>query len=109
MAPLIPSGKRVSGLFLFLVTFVNIASAQGLTCAGTAVTPLVRAEGLAERLGDVVLECSGGAPGAVIKENLTVFLSVNNTNQLLTNGVLDAQLTVDTGAGPVPSVSPRPA
>jgi len=86
-----------------------MASAQGLTCAGTAVTPLVRAEGLAERLGDVVLECSGGAPGAVIKENLTVFLSVNNTNQLLTNGVLDAQLTVDTGAGPVPSVSPRPA
>src|ERR1019366_1720728 len=34
----------------------------------------VRAEGLTERLGDIVLQCSGSVPGAVFTGNFTLYL-----------------------------------
>ncbi|MGH9722780.1 MAG: hypothetical protein ACRD8O_21435, partial [Bryobacteraceae bacterium] len=62
---------------------------------------LVHAEGLAERMGDIVFSCSGGAPGSVVTGNLTFFLSVNVTNRVSSTNVLDTRLTVNTGSGPV--------
>ena len=66
-------------------------------CNVSAVPPLVHAEGLAERLGDIILSCTGQA-GRVVQGNLTVNLNTTVTNRL-TSGKLDAALTVDTGSG----------
>jgi uncharacterized protein (TIGR03437 family) len=63
----------------------------------------VRAEGLTERMGDIVLTCSGGTPGLIFSGNLTVLLTVDVTNKLGANNVVDAQLSVDTGSGPTPA------
>jgi uncharacterized protein (TIGR03437 family) len=81
-------------------SFVSIAGAAGLTCTPSAVTPTLHAEGLAERLGDILLMCTDGQPGPV-SGNLNVFLNVNITNKLTPQNFADAVLTVDTGAGPV--------
>ncbi len=77
------------------------AAAASLSCINSAVPTLIRTEGLAERLGDIVLNCSLGAPGGTVSGNLTVFLPANVTNKLSSGGTLDAILTVDTGSGPV--------
>ena len=42
----------------------------------------VRAEGLTERLGDIVLQCSGSNPGTVFSGNFTLFLPVTITNRV---------------------------
>jgi uncharacterized protein (TIGR03437 family) len=63
----------------------------------------VRAEGIAERVGDIVLSCSGGKPATVVTGNLTFFLNVNVTNKLASGVLTDVLLTIDTGAGPVPA------
>ncbi|MGC9971152.1 MAG: hypothetical protein ABSE56_11245 [Bryobacteraceae bacterium] len=60
----------------------------------------VRSEGLTEEMGDIVLLCAGGTPGATISEPLYVFLSVPITNRASSDGVVDVILTVDTGSGP---------
>ena len=85
-------------LFLFLVVSSSLASA--LTCQPTSVTPVLHAEGLSERLGDIVIACSDGPPGP-LGGNLNVILNVNVTNKLTAQGNADAVLTVDTGAGPL--------
>ena len=64
---------------------------------------MVHAEGVTEKMGDVILNCTGGAPSTVVMVNLTVFLTVNVTNKLAPNHLTDVQLTVDTGSGPVPA------
>src|SRR5579862_3223285 len=72
-----------------------------LVCVPSAVQVPVAAEGLTEPLGDIVLSCSHGTPGATVTGNLTVFLSVNITNKIAANNATDAIVTLDTGAGPV--------
>jgi uncharacterized protein (TIGR03437 family) len=60
----------------------------------------VRTEGLAERIGDIVLQCSGSNPGAVFSGNLAVFLPVSVTNRVNSNNITaDANLDVDYGSG----------
>ena len=64
----------------------------------------VRAEGLTERMGDIVVQCSGSSPGAVLSGNLTIFLPVSITNRVDSNNLTqDAVLFVDYGSGFVPS------
>ncbi len=67
------------------------ASAQqqfpSLSCVSNAgATPLVRAEGLTELVGDVVLNCTGGTPtpaGSLVPlVNLQIFLNTNVTSRL---------------------------
>ena len=87
------------GLTLALFQFSYAAS---LTCSQTAVPPVVKGEGIAERTGDILFNCSGGAPGAVVTGNLSIFLTVNITNRVVGNTVSGVDFTVDTGAGPVP-------
>jgi len=97
--------KRLTGLFIPLSIGCGLACAQNaLQCApSTAVSKLVLSEGLAEPVGDIVLACSGGTAGAHVIDNLAVFLNVNITNRVSANNLADAQLTVDTGTGPVPA------
>lgn len=81
-----------------------------LTCTANAVPALVRLEGLTERVGDTVLNCSGGQPGAQVQLNLTVFLSANITNKISPTGTQDVNLTIDSGAGPIyAGMDPIPA
>jgi hypothetical protein len=78
-------------LLAILLVVGSVASAQVVTpafqcTANAGVTPLVRAEGLAELVGDVVLNCTGGTPtatGNVPKVNVRIFLNVNVTSWLL--------------------------
>ena len=86
---------------------VSQAAAASLSCINSAVPTVIRTEGLAERLGDIVLNCSQGAPAGTVSGNLIVFLPANVTNKLSASGTLDAILTIDTGSGPVSAgVSP---
>jgi hypothetical protein len=64
------------------------ASAQPVVCnTSVSVTPIVRAEGLAELVGDLVLYCTGGTPTTpgkpVPQVNITVFLNTNITSKVL--------------------------
>jgi uncharacterized protein (TIGR03437 family) len=65
-------------------------------------------EGIAEKLGDVVIDCRGGVPGQVHEGNLTILLPVSVSNRLSGDNTLDATLTINMGAGPVPSVAATP-
>ena len=82
-----------------LALFAGLASAQvggggtnggPLTCTATvAVPPALRAEGMTETIGDIVITCAGGtatADGAAIPTaNFTVSLGTNVTSRLLGN------------------------
>ncbi len=72
-----------------------------INCTANAVPAQVRIEGITERVGDIVLNCSGGPPGAQVQLNLTLFLSTNITNKISQSGTQDVNLTIDTGGGPV--------
>src|SRR5258705_5540694 len=95
----------LSALFVF---WAGVAQPQStpLSCATGAVNPPVRAEGITETLGDILLICSGGSPGSMITLNLAIFLNVGITNRISTTNATDVSLTVDTGSGPVPATVP---
>jgi hypothetical protein len=70
-------------------------------CTANAGNPtIVRAEGLTELVGDMLLNCNGGTPtlaGAAIPlSNVTVFLNTNITSRLLNSSNLsEATLMID--------------
>jgi uncharacterized protein (TIGR03437 family) len=88
---------------LLLIVTALAASAQpasGVNCLATAVPTIVRTEGLSERVGDMLLNCSGGAPAATIRGELTLIsFSGPITNKTLPNGALDIILTASSGSG----------
>jgi uncharacterized protein (TIGR03437 family) len=99
-----------------LLTFAAIASASLfgqasiLSCQASANPPVVRAEGITERTGDINLNCFGGQPNAVITGNLNIFLNVAITNRIRNDGTADAILQIDNGGGFVPvNVPVRPS
>ena len=57
-----------------------------LTCQATAVPPVVRAEGIAELVGDIVLACTATdaafSPASAFLVNVSVSLNVNVTNNI---------------------------
>jgi hypothetical protein len=79
------------------------ASAQvtpSLTCTSNAgATPLVRAEGLSELVGDVVLNCTGGvvtpALAAVPQVNIQIFLNTNITSRIVADPASEALILID--------------
>jgi len=88
--------KEMSGFrkaFLLTATLAvaaSVASAQvnPLQCvANSGITPPVRAEGVAEEVGQVVITCTGGTSTAVNQPiptfNVQIFLSTNVTSKLL--------------------------
>src|ERR1700693_3567763 len=91
-------GKILTSLLFLLLTVSLGYSQSALICIPSAVPTIVHSEGLSERVGDIVLSCSGGTPGVTISGNLTVFLTVDVTNKLAANNA-----AVDTGSGPSPS------
>jgi hypothetical protein len=79
------------------------ASAQitpALQCTfNAAVTPTVRAEGLTELVGDIVLNCNGGTPTqpglTVPQANITVFLSANLTSRITLSPFTEVLMIMD--------------
>lgn len=99
-----PSGKY-GGPFLLLLLLTSsfsaaYAQASSLACALSAASPLLHAEGVSEKLGDILLQCSGGTAGTVVSGNLTVFLPVGITNRVTPDGVApEVALSYETAAG----------
>jgi uncharacterized protein (TIGR03437 family) len=106
MGPHTLTGKRAVPLVALLALAIGPALAQTQpSCVVTAVPLPVRAEGLTERVGDILLQCSGYTPGAALSGNLTVFLlGVSITNRVdANNQTQDLVLFVDYGSGFVPT------
>jgi uncharacterized protein (TIGR03437 family) len=73
-------------------------------CAVTTSPPQIRAEGVAERVGDIFLQCSLGNGATTLSSTLVVYLSVAVTNAVDANGVArDAVLLADSGGGYAPT------
>jgi hypothetical protein len=97
-------------LLAILLAVGSIASAQivnpAFQCTANAgVPPIVRAEGIAELVGDVVLNCTGGSPTPITvpvpQVNFRIFLNVNVTSWLLDdNNENESLLIID---DPAPS------
>lgn len=96
---------RTLSVSLFAVGAVY-GQASILSCQASANPPLIRAEGITERLGDINLYCFGGQPNAIISGNLNIFLNVAISNRITENGTADAYLLVDNGSGFVPANVP---
>jgi hypothetical protein len=79
---------------------VPVVAQPALQCTfNAAVTPTVRAEGLSELVGDIVLNCTGGtptAPGALVPAaNVTVYLSTNITSRITSNPFTEVLMIFD--------------
>jgi|HubBroStandDraft_1064217.scaffolds.fasta_scaffold01942_5 uncharacterized protein (TIGR03437 family) len=94
---------RFFGVILFLAFSLGIYAQKPTTCAVSAAPYIVHSEGLAERMGDIILQCTG-APGASVTGSLNVSLPISITNNINASGYsTDASLSVNTGSGNVPS------
>jgi len=88
---------------LFLASSLSAYAQKPTTCAVSAAPAIVHSEGLAERVGDIVLQCSG-TPGAAVTGSLNVSLPVSIANRVNASGYsTDASLSIDTGTGNAPS------
>src|ERR1700679_1604824 len=110
MVRLIPKSKSVTLTTALVSLFISCTYAQSSSTAQCAVTSMptqVRAEGLTEPLGNIVFECTGYTPSAVIAGNLTLFFPVHVTHRIdSNNNAIDAVLLLDTGAGFTPTATP---
>ena len=101
-------------LILFLAAMLPAARGQvpPFQCTTSAgVPPKVRAEGLTEQMGDILLNCTGGAPtpaGQPLPQfNFTLFLTTNLTSApTATNQFNEALLIVDEPASAVNPARP---
>jgi hypothetical protein len=78
----------------------NAQQVAAFACVGNAgVPPIVRAEGLTELVGDLVLNCNGGTPTAagspVPQANVQIFLNTNVTSRLTNDPWSEALLMID--------------
>jgi uncharacterized protein (TIGR03437 family) len=101
------TGKRYVFLTFLLTLSFSTSYAQSQPvghCVTNAVPPQVRSEGLAEPIGDVILQCSSSSPGSVIAGNFTLSLPVSITNRIDASSLTtDAVLAIDYGLGFTPS------
>jgi len=90
---------------LQLSVFTAFAQQPSTARCQVSTTPVqVRAEGLTERLGDIVVRCSGSNPGTLFSGNFTLFFPVSVTNRVDANNLShDAVFSVDLGSGFVPT------
>jgi uncharacterized protein (TIGR03437 family) len=97
--------KTVCLIVVFLALAIGPTFAQTQpSCVVTGVPLQVRAEGLTERVGDILVQCSGYNAGTVLSGNLTIFLPVGITNRVdANNQTQDAVLFVNYGSGFVPT------
>ncbi len=87
--------------FFIVLTSAAVLSAQPVVgCGTTSVPPVVRAEGLSERVADVVYVCSG-SPNLPVTGNFTITLNTEIANRLSSgNLVTGIVFTIDIGSGP---------
>ncbi|MBL8222964.1 MAG: hypothetical protein JNL62_27240, partial [Bryobacterales bacterium] len=88
--------------FAAATLITGIASAQvtpPIVCSTTAQPLTVRAEGLAEQTGDIVINCTGGAAPtigtALPQVNISVTLTTNITSRLVSDPLTEALLFID--------------
>ncbi len=87
----------------------QLAQAQNgpALCSVTTSTPQIRAEGVAERVGDIFIQCAFGSNPTTISGVLVIYLPVAVTNSVDANGLArDAALLADTGSGYAPTGFP---
>lgn len=90
----------VAALAFGAASTANAQQVAAFSCVGNAgVPPLVRAEGLTELVGDLVLNCNGGVPtaaGATVPQtNVQIFLNTNVTSRLQADPWSEALLMID--------------
>jgi hypothetical protein len=90
----------VAALAFGAASTANAQQVAAFSCVGNAgVPPIVRAEGLTELVGDLVLNCNGGTPTAldapVPQANVQIFLNTNVTSRLTNNPWSEALLMID--------------
>jgi len=77
--------------------------------ANAGVPPIVRAEGIAELVGDLILNCTGGtftpAGQNIPQSNVQIFLNTNITSRTYAGNLSEAILTIDE---PFPSAGETP-
>jgi hypothetical protein len=112
----------VLAVALLALLSTGVASAQTgfaprelgvMSCTATAVPPVVRAEGIAELVGDIQLQCSN-TPGAVpsgvftnyLTTNISVSLNTNVTNNRVSGTVLDTVMVINENNDTVPVSTP---
>jgi hypothetical protein len=83
-----------------MATLASAQNAPALQCVANAgVPPLVRAEGLTELVGDLVLNCNNGtatAQGSPVPQvNVRIFLNTNVTSRLVATGWNESFLLID--------------
>ena len=83
----------IAGL-AFAITEQPMGS-QANSCSASSVASPVRPEGFAERVADVVLECSGQAPPGGLTGDILISFNTNVTNLLLSTTQTDALLLED--------------
>jgi hypothetical protein len=89
---------RFSVLTVSLLAGAAGGWAQSPTCQAVAVPPVVRSAGIAERLGDIVLKCTGPANREVTGALTVSLVGIPVTNRI--NGAsLDVVVTIDNGTG----------
>lgn len=109
-----PARRSVARTALLLpaLCLISTAQAQTINCtAFSAVPPLLRYEGLAEVIGEIVLHCTGGIPTLVTSNipqaNLTVSLNVPLTSRLLGPGDASEALLIVDDPGSASNPSPQ--
>ena len=113
MLSLVSLSYRPCGLASFVLITISICAAYAQpapvsgSCSVTAVPTPLRAESLAEPIGDIVIQCSGSTPGAVLNGTLSVTLPAGITNRVDSNNqTASIVLSVDYGSGFVPTGIP---
>jgi hypothetical protein len=111
--------RKMMLLLVVLAFTVGLASAQTinpLSCTATAGTPpLLRSEGLAEEVGQVVITCTGGQPTAagvqIPTVNIQIYLSANTTltSRLMnSSNASEAMLLIDEPTPSIQTLCPAP-
>jgi uncharacterized protein (TIGR03437 family) len=105
MVPHTLIGKHATSRLLTLFSLVICCCYAQTTptfnrCLVSSVPTQVRAEGLTERTGDIILQCSSSTPGAALTGNFVIYYPVNITNRINSaNQAVDVSLSVDFGGG----------
>lgn len=87
-------------LSLCLLMASTNAQNPNTVCVASAKPPIVRSEGITERIGEITLDCSG-QPGTQLSVNLTISLNANVTNRISSGNQLTGIIfTIDSGTGP---------
>jgi hypothetical protein len=90
----------VVALLLGMGTSAYAQNTPAFACTANAgVPPIVRAEGIAELVGDLILNCTGGtftpAGLPIPQSNVQIFLNTNITSRTYAGNLSEAILTID--------------